>query len=309
MRTAFVPATRLRAPSLPAGLSAARAHPWVLRAAWVALPFAVGPALGAALDPRSAPVRTVASVGLWAGWAVVLVATLVPHPVGCTALRLGAPAVLASAVAAALAGEVSALALGWAVLTAAVVAAPETGRWAVNGPAYPNEARFLLRAPGALLLGPLAVAWALAVGPPVVGALLVAAGRPLAGAVALAVAAPLSFLLGRAMHGLSRRWVVFVPAGVVLHDPLALADPVLFRRPTVASLGPAPAGTDALDLTQQAPGLALELSLKEKTPMVLVRPGRRGGSQQPGASARLVFTPTRPGAVLAEAARRRLPVG
>ena len=302
-----MPDTRLRA-FLPAGLRAARPHPWLLRAAWVVLPFAVGPALGAALDPRSAPVRTVASVGLWAAWAVVLVGTLVPHPLGCTALRTAAPAVLVAAGAAAVSGQPSALALGWAVLVAAVVAAPETGRWAVNGPAYPNEARFLLRAPGALLLGPLALAWALAVGGPVAGALLVATGRPVAGGAVLAVGVPLSFVLVRALHGLSRRWVVFVPAGVVLHDPLTLADPVLFRRQAVASLGPAAADTDALDLTQQAPGLALELSLKEKVPMVLVRPGRRGGSHHAGASARLLFTPTRPGAVLAEAARRRIPV-
>ena len=51
----------------------------------------------------------------------------------------------------------------------------------------------------------------------------------------------------------------------------------------------------------------LELVLREKVPMVVVRPGRRG--DQPGASARLLFTPTRPGLVLSEARARRLPVG
>jgi hypothetical protein len=109
------------------------------------------------------------------------------------------------------------------------------------------------------------------------------------------------------MHTLSRRWLVFVPAGVVLHDPLSLEDPVLFQRKVIERLGPAPAGTDALDLTQGAAGLALELVLTEKVPMVRIRPGRRRGDA--GASALLMFTPSRPGAVLAEARRRRLPVG
>ena len=37
----------------------------------------LGPAVGDALDGASRPVQLVASVGLWVGWAVVLVATLV----------------------------------------------------------------------------------------------------------------------------------------------------------------------------------------------------------------------------------------
>jgi hypothetical protein len=100
--------------------------------------------------------------------------------------------------------------------------------------------------------------------------------------------------------------VVFVPAGLVLHDPLSLADPVLFQRRTIETLRAAPAGTDSLDLTQRAAGLPVELILLEKVPLVLVKPGDRFGES--GSSARLLFTPTRPGAVLADAAARRLPV-
>ena len=67
---------------------------WSLRGLWVALPFAAGPAFSDALDGASTPVRTVASVGLWLAWAVVVVAALVPRPVGLTALRVVAPASL-----------------------------------------------------------------------------------------------------------------------------------------------------------------------------------------------------------------------
>ena len=243
--------------------------------------------------------QTVASVGLWAVWAVVLLGTLVPLPLSLTALRVVAP-----------------LAVGWAtwsgdwlaivstVVALAVAFAPETGLVFVNGAAYPNERRFPLRAPGALLAGLLPLSWVLAVGPVTGGVLLVAADRVVAGVVAVVVGLPVAFVLLRAIHTLSRRWLVFVPAGVVLHDPLSLVDPVLFQKPTIEALRRAPADTDSLDLTRGSFGLALELVLREKVPMTLVRPGTRAGEQ--GASARLIFTPTLPEEVLAEASARRL---
>jgi hypothetical protein len=285
--------------------------PWVLRAVWAVLPLTAGPALAAGLDGRSTAVQVVASVGLWAAWAIVLVATLAPHPVGLTALRLLAPAGVVAVIVSIVVGDPSTAAalVGVVGTTAACVLAfaPETGMLFVNGPAYPNERRYPLRVPGILLLGPLLLAWAICVGGPIAGALLLAARQWVAGLVVLVLSGGASFVLIRALHGLSRRWVVFVPAGLVLHDPMAIADPVLFQRRVIETLRPAPAGSDSLDLTQRAVGLALELVLREKVPMVLVRPGNRAG--EAGASARLLFTPTRPGAVLRDAESRRLRVG
>ena len=290
---------------------ARRIYPWVLRAVWATLPLTAGPALAAGLDGHSGPVQAVAAVGLWAGWAVVLLATLVPHPAGLTVLRMLAPAGLAALVWAVVAGDPSTAAtVVGLVATAAANAlafAPETGLLLVNGPAYPNERRYPLRVPGTVLFGPLPLAWAIAVGAPAAGILLLAAKQWVAGAIVIVLSNGATFVLARALHGLSRRWVVFVPAGLVLHDPMTLADPVLFPRPVIEHLRPAPAGTDSLDLTQRAAGLALELVLLEKVPMVLVQPGNRAG--EAGASARLLFTPTRPGAVLRDAESRRLPVG
>jgi hypothetical protein len=285
--------------------------PWLLRAAWAVLPFAAGAAFAAALHPYSGPVRLTAEVVLWAGWAVVLVGTLVPWPVGLTALRIAAPAAAVAAGAASVTDRPSVPAAVLAVSTtlAALLLAftPATGRLYVNGPAYPNERRFLLAVPGALLLGPLPLAWAVTVGGPVAGLLLLAVGSWVLGAVVLAVGGAAAAFLARALHGLSRRWVVLVPAGLVLHDPMSLAEPILFERALIESLRPAPAGSDSLDLTQGARGLALELVLREKVPMVLAKPGRRAG--QPGASVRLLFTPSRPGVVLREAAARRVRIG
>jgi hypothetical protein len=277
---------------------------WVIRFLWIALPFTAGPALAEALGAASRAVQLVASSGLWAGWAVGVVAVLVPHPLSLTALRIVAPASVIAVVAAAAAGHASPLALGWATVTAAWAFAPSFGVACVNGPAYPNERRFLLRVPGALLVGPLALAWALAVAGVAAGPLLIAARHWVAGAIALVLGAPVAVVLMRSMHALSRRWAVFVPAGLVLHDPLTLADPVLFPRQSIELLRPAPADSDSLDLTQRAPGLALELLLLDKAQLTLVKPGVRAG--EPGRTTRLLFTPTRPGAVLEQARRRRI---
>jgi hypothetical protein len=271
---------------------------------WIALPFTVGPTLAAALDGASRPVQLVASVEAWAAWAIGVVAALVPHPLSLTAIRIVAPAAVCAVAASAVAGHASPLAIGWAAVAAVWTFAPTFGLTCVNGPAYPNERRLLLRAPGALLIGPLALAWALALAGVTAGPLLLAARQWVAGGLALVVGVPIAILLVRSMHSLSRRWVVFVPAGLVLHDPIALADPVLFRRQSVEVLHPAPADSDALDLTQGAPGLALELLLLQKADLTLVKPGSRAGT--PGRSTRLLFTPTRPGAVLDEARERRI---
>ena len=283
-----------------------RVQPWLLRIAWATLPLTAGPALQAALGQHSTPVAVAGAVGLWSAWLVVLVGTLVFHPLGLTALRLAAPGAVAAVVAAAVDDHPSALALVAALVVVVLAFLPETGLVYVNGPAYPNERRYPLRVPGPLLFGPLELMWVLVVAGPATAVLLLAARAWIAGAVVAVVSGAACWFLIRPLHALSRRWVVFVPAGLVLHDPLSLADPVLFRRQQVETLRPAPADTDSLDLTQRALGLALELVLWEKVPMVLVKPGQRVGES--GQSARLLFTPTRPGAVLHDAAGRRIPV-
>ena len=294
-----------------AHMTAERLLPWVVRAAWAALPLAAGPALAAALDPRDGAVRVTASIFLWTLWTIGAVATLAPHPVALTVVRVLTPAAAAAVIAAAATGEGSATVLTGAMACVAIAAAasfvPETALWFVNGPAYANERRLPLRAPAAVVAGPVVAAWAITVGAPTAAVLLVACGQWAAGAVAAVVGLPLAAVLARSLHSLARRWVVFVPAGLVLHDPLALADPVLFPRASIEALRPAPAATDSLDLTGGALGLALELVLREKVPLVLTRRG--GRSLERGSSARLLFTPTRPGRVLAEASARRVASG
>ena len=285
--------------------------PWLLRASWLVLPFTAGPALAAALDPRAGAVRTTASVGLWLGWALVVVALLVPHPISLTVVRLLAPAGLVFVGLSALGADVGAIPLVLALVTTALAAAlallPETGAWLVNGGAFGDERRHLLRPPRVLLAGPIPLAWAALVAGVAGGPLLLAAQRWVTGVLALAAGLPAALVAVRALHALALRWAVLVPAGLVLKDHLAVADPVLLRRVDIEVLRAAPPVTDALDLTAGAPGLALEARLREAVPLMRVVPGSRRG--EPGRSAALCFTPTRPGTLLAEARTRRIRVG
>jgi hypothetical protein len=295
-------------PTTPArGRLAVLTSAWPVRVAWLALPFVCGPALGEALDDASRPVQLVASLGMWAGWAVVLVATLVPSTVSLTMLRLGAPGPVAASAAAAVAGGPSGsdtLALAGSLAAALVAFSAPTGEVFVDGSSYGDEKRMPLRAPGPLLLGPIEAVWCVAAAGVTAGPLLLAAHQWVAGAVALAAGLPAAWFAARSLHALARRWVVFVPAGLVVHDPLALVNAVLVRRATLRSLGPAPAGTDALDLTRGALGLALEVRMTESVPVTLVRPP--GRTSENVTTDAVLITPSRPGALLAEARRRRL---
>jgi hypothetical protein len=281
---------------------------WPARVTWLVLPVLLGPAVGDALDDASRPVQVVASIGLWLGWAAVLVATLVPTTVSLTALRVAAPAAVVAAVAAVVADGASAatvVGLVGALLAALAAFWPGTGEAFVAGSSYGDERRMPLRVPGPLLAGPLVLVWAAAATGVAAGPLLLAARQWIAGAAVLAVGLPVAVVAIRSLHTLARRWLVFVPNGVVVHDPLALAEPVLLRRADVRSFGPAAADTAALDLTRSALGLALEITLAAPVSVVLARGGRHGVSEATTAAALLV-SPTRPGAVLAEARRRRL---
>jgi hypothetical protein len=275
-----------------------RLLPWLVRALWAGLPFTAGPALADALDAASRPVQFVASTGLWLGWAAGMIAAFAPHPIALTALRVMAPAAVVAAVLSA-----SPLAVAWAAVACAWAFAPAIGAAWVNGPAYPNERRFLLRPPGPLLAGPLPLAWALSVAGIAAGPLLLAARQWVLGGLLLLVGWPLAYLLLKSIHNLSRRWAVFVPAGIVLHDPVVLADPTLFRRQDITALRPA-TSTEPFDLSQRAPGLGLEMQLAEATTLTLLKPGKREGVSIHASGLR--FTPTRPGAALAEARRRRI---
>ncbi len=276
-----------------------------LRALWASLPWSVGRLLGEALEGASGAFATTAGAGAWALWAVGLTALLVPHTTSLTALRILAPGVLAAACwAAAVAGAGTAVALGLACGAATAVGAlsPLVGDRFIDATSYGHERRLALRAPAAVLVGALAPTWALTLGGMAAGPLLWAAGHWVLGPLVTAAGWLIATAGMRALHSLARRWLVYVPAGLVLHDRLALAEPTLFRRPVIAAFGPAPAGSGARDFTAGAGGLLFELRLAEP---VSLTPARSGGV--PEKVAALLVAPTRPAAVVAEARKRHIP--
>ena len=51
------------------------------------------------------------------------------------------------------------------------------------------------------------------------------------------------------LHQLTRRWVVLVPTGLVIHDAFTMPEPQLILRTMITRLGPALIDTDSDDLT------------------------------------------------------------
>ena len=177
------------------------------------------------------------------------------------------------------------LALGVPALVAAVLAgAAETGSAFVQASAYGDERRLLLRPPLGYLAASV-VSWMVWVTALLTAPLAWAARSWLLAGAATLVAVATSWLLPRRWHQLSRRWLVTVPAGLVVHDPVVLAETLMLPRRQVTSVGLAELGsgaTDATDLTGPTPGLAVEIRLRDTTTARLARrPGEPQGRSVP----------------------------
>lgn len=286
--------------------------PWPFRILWLVLPVLAGPAIADALGDRSRSVQVVASGLSWLCWGTVLAGSLVPRTSTLTVVRALAPGAVLLCAWAALASDELAWGLAGAVVAIAAAGsalAPATADAFVDGSSYGDERRVALRAPLAMAVGPVPIAWALAAAGLVTGPLLLASERWVAGAIALVLGVPVVAAVALRLHLLSRRWLVFVPAGVVVHDPIAMAEPVLLQRHLIRRIGPADAAAasddGALDLTGGALGLALELRTAEPFKVGL-RQGRET-VETAGVEAVLV-TPGRPAAALEIASERKLPV-
>lgn len=287
-----------------------RRHPalWVTRVAWITLPFTTGAVMEDALADAASPSQLLCAVGAWGLWAVTLVGIFVRRPWGLTAARILGPVPLLIAVVAAMASNVSVPAIVHGVIVWTVIMLAETGADIVDGLSYGDERRLPLRVPFGLFLGPLQLAWVIMIAGSATGPLLLAARQWLLGSILTLAGLPLAWLGLRAFHQLSRRWIVFVPNGFVIHDLMATREPFLLRRQDVTSIGPADAEIDLtdeqlVDVSQNSLGLVLEVQLDGDIEVV---PRSRGVSQVRVAQ-RILFSPARPGAVLAEARRRRIP--
>jgi hypothetical protein len=253
----------------------------------------------------------VAAALCWIAYGVGLVAVLAPRPAGLTILRVLAPALLVAVIVAVGSGHPSTLAavggLAGTVVAAVLAADSDFAIASANAVAYGDEQRYPLRVPPALFVGPLPAVRALVVAGVIVGPLLMAGTDYLAGAIAVVVGLPLAVLAGRALHRLSRRWLVLVPAGVVVVDRMSLVENTLFPREHIQLLRAFPG--------DESPGTALDLRMGATLGSLLAtfdEPAELVLAARPGTDARTVNAPAmvvavaRRADVLAGAARRRV---
>jgi len=240
---------------------------WCTRVIWALLPVTMGSAIAdATRDWSTAPAR-LADVMLWAVWAAGLFALFAPRPWGLTLLRIVAPCgfICAALAATSTSAPSAILAIVGAFAAMVLALSAPFASAAANARAYGDEYRFTLRVPLPLVLAPVPVAVLLVGLGAALGPLLVADGRVVPGVIAIVIGWPLAALLVRALHPLSCRWLVLVPAGVAIADPLTLTEPVLIRREQIDHFGRVTAtslGGEALDLRVGTliGGVALELS-------------------------------------------------
>jgi hypothetical protein len=283
--------------------------PWVARIAWIVVAVIGGGAVESAVADRSAAVAWTAAVGGWALWAIAALGLAVAAAWSLTIVRVVVPLSLVAVAASGLGGAsaVDLLALGApAIVAVAAVMTAEFGRHWVQASAYGDEERFPLRLPVAAGAAAI-VAWVLWAPAMIAGPLLVAARSWVAGVAVCVVAVAGVVFLGPRWHRLSMRWLVLVPAGVVVHDPVVLADTFPLRTRQVASIGLAAADTEAADLTGPASGYAVEVATTESVTTVFAfTPAEPNGRAIHLRS--FLIAPSRPGRALRAASARGLPV-
>jgi hypothetical protein len=286
---------------------------WGARLSWLLVAVIGGQAVGDALADHANGVARALTVGAWAGWAVAAAALAVPSVGTLTVARVTVPGALAVAVASLVggAGAASVLALAAPAFAATVlVLAAEFGRVWVQASAYGDEERFPLRPPAGYLAASV-VSWIVWVSALIVAAVAATAGAWIGAAVVASVALGGAAVLPRRWHQLSRRWLVAVPAGLVVHDPVVLGETLMIPRRLISHLRIVRVRPHhdlaGADLTGPTAAVGIEVGLLASTTALLApRPGRPKGTSISVST--FVVAPSRPGAVLAEAARRRLPV-
>ncbi len=283
---------------------------WVTRALWIALPLTLGGALEEATADWGFASRAVV-VGIAAvAWALGIVALFAPRPRSFTVLRVVAPMALSNGIGSVRAEPSSAswIAVAHAALAAVAVLSASVADRCADGASYGNERRHPLRLPPLFSMFFVPVAVAATIVGLTAGPWMLADARWTGGAIATLFGVAAALIALRSLVSLERRFVVFVPAGLVVSDSIVLVDPVLFPREHVVRMAPTDqpatglpdARPGTLDLRLGTPG-AVELVVDEAAPI----PCRDGRSSSRTVTAdTLLFAPLRPKFVLGEWQRR-----
>jgi hypothetical protein len=147
-----------------------------------------------------------------------------------------------------------------AVLALVCIFLPTFGSLHVQASAYGDEKRLLLRVPAAQV-APIVVSYVVMVAFPV--ATLFAVGGEVWWLAALCLV-PSVFLFRvvvKSLHRFSRRWLVVVPAGVVVHDELLLAETFMVRTSSVTRVELSATSGEALNLSGDVAGVRRQMML------------------------------------------------
>ena len=252
-----------------------------------------------AADGRSPHSSMAASVVWWLAVGAVVISVVVPSALTLTVMRMLVPAsVPAAALALALGARamLGAPALALALIATLVAFAGEIGEVFVQGSAYGHEKRFPLKVPAGFVV-PMVIAWVVWCATLISAVLLFGGQQWIAGVGCGAAAVGLTVLLLGRFHRFSMRWLVLVPAGAVIHDPVVLGETLMIPKPNIRLVRLAPADTEAADLTGPAAGHAVEITVGEMVLAVLA-----GTREEPkGKSLHVqsfLVAPTRPGRAL-----------
>ena len=247
--------------SSPAALSPQRVIVGFATIAWMGLAL-TAPWLSAGAD-HSLAVSIVLATWGWALWVSVAIALLVPSPLSVTAVRTIAPlAVVVSFVA------LSPVAIFSSILMLVVTNSSLFTDVMVQGGAYGDEKRFALRTPMPYF-APAFVAWSVLTFTLVGGSVFTAARHYWLGVPLIVLGAVLARFVPRRLHRLSRRWLVIVPAGIVVHDHLVLAETMMTPKANVLSTTIVEAPSDSADLTGGILGARISIEMKEADKVVL----------------------------------------
>jgi len=293
-----------------ADLTSPRSSLWTLRLLVVVVAASMTVAIADAADARSSAAAPAATTAWSLMTVAMVIALVVPAPLSLTVMRILAPATVPAAVTVLALGNGAlwgAVALVAAVLTAMVSLSAEAAEALVQGSAYGREHRLPLRTPAALLI-PMLLVWSVWCTVLLSAVLELGAEHWVVGGVLAALAGALGWLLAQRLHRFSRRWLVVVPAGLVVHDSVTLGETLMVRRGNVALARLAPANTQAADLTGPAAGHALEIVLRDMELVVLA-----GSAKEPKGKAlhvqSILVAPSRPGRALIALSEGKIPVG
>lgn len=242
-------------------LTPARVLLGTLIASWIAL--ALSAPWHALSTPHSFAVRLVCISFGWVIWTAVTIAVLVPSPLSLTVLRCGVPMAVICA-----AGAVSPFALFVSIVALVLTYSPLIADSMVQGGAYGDETRFSLRTP-VPYMAPAVVAWLILCGSILGGSVALAARQWIIGGPLLILGAILIRFVPRRLHRLSRRWLVVVPAGIVVHDHMVLAETLMVPRANILSLTSAMEAGESADFTGGVLGQRIAVEQIESEKVVL----------------------------------------